>query len=794
MAIMTVRPATPTKLGDWCERTRRLSMVYIDVLQAVLFAGFLYWSSDSALASIDASATSQCQACHASQAHDWQQSHHAKAMQIPDRQTVLAPFAGEVATYDGLSARFSKAVEPGPVAKQDQTGAVKNTLVHSKKEGQPAYVITLEDAGRPEAGGVYPVRYTFGFSPLQQYLIEKEPGQMQVAPFAFDTQSERLGGQQWYHLDEKLGETRHPRLDWDQPLQSWNGMCADCHSTGVRRGFDPERNRFSTSFTGVAVECTACHVPHALASEPSEKFSDEPAGSMRGTAATREKVGDSLDGRWVLGSTDHIASWVGEARSEQPMEQCYACHALRAPLRDGIELGEPFLDQFKPELLRAPFYSETGQIEEEVFVYGSFEQSRMRAAGVQCIDCHDPHTANLRAEGDALCASCHQSDVYETPSHHAHPPSASVECVDCHMPGRMYMGVDFRRDHQFARPDPVLAKELGARDVCQDCHEDRFIAWQEIKKKAQETMLPGAQRVLIGGDVGGATTAEVADHHEARQLYWRLHGAQATARTDQRYFNVIADEKRSPLERASLIATRSQATIARWITLPAWQDLMQSPSALVMATALEKMSEVGRLPNEWIQEGCLHTLRVVRVAAAGLPGVAALPACSKAINEQATASTQIAWRAEGGLADAARAMVEGRRSEARDLLDRAIQQDPYAAGPYINQADIFRLEGDERASMAILDQGLSALPGNGMLLHSRSLSAVRAGDSNGALTFIRRARQADADQLEYLMIEVLLLERLGEPQEAIAVLDARWPSGNVPPAFRIIKERLSTQR
>jgi Tfp pilus assembly protein PilF len=355
----------------------------------------------------------------------------------------------------------------------------------------------------------------------------------------------------------------------------------------------------------------------------------------------------------------------------------------------------------------------------------------------------------------------------------------------------MYMGVDFRRDHQFARPDPVLAKELGARDVCQDCHEDRFIAWQEIKKKAQEIMLPGAQRVLIDGDVGGATNTEVTDHHEARQQYWRLHGTEATPRTDQRYLSVIADENRSPLERASLIATRSQATIARWITLPSWQDLMQAPPAMVMATALEKMSEVGRLPDEWIAEGCLHTLRVVRVAAAGLPGAAALPACSKAINELATASEQIAWRAEGGLADAARAMGEGRRSKAKDLLDRAIQQDPYAAGPYINQADILRLEGDERASMAILDQGLSALPGNGMLLHSRALSAVRTGDSHGALTFIRRARQVEADQLEYLMIEILLLERLGDPQEAIAVLDARWPKGNLPPPFAAIRSRLS---
>ena len=791
MAIMIERLAIPTKLGDWCERASRLPMVCIDALRFVLLSGLLFWSNNSALASIDASATSQCQACHASQAHDWQQSHHAKAMQLPDRQTVLAPFAGEVAVYDGLSARFSKAVESAPVEEQDQTGSVKNTLVHPKKEDPSAFVIALEDAGRPEAGGVYQVRYTFGFSPLQQYLIEKAPGQIQVAPFAFDTRPESLGGQQWYHLDEKLGETRHPRLDWDQPLQSWNGMCADCHSTGVKRGFDPERNLFSTSFTGVAVECTACHVPHALASGPSGEFSDESAGLMRGTAATREEVGDSLGGRWVLGPTDRIAAWVGEPRSEQSMEQCYACHALRAPLRDGVELGEPFLDQFKPELLRAPFYSAIGQIEEEVFVYGSFEQSRMRAAGVQCIDCHDPHTANLRAEGDALCASCHQSNVYEAPSHHAHPPSASVECVDCHMPGRMYMGVDFRRDHQFARPDPVLAKELGGRDVCQDCHEDRFIAWQEIKQKAQATTLPGAPRALIGGDVIGATNTEVTDHHEARQQYWRLHGAEATPRTDQRYLNIISDEKRSPLERASLIATRSQATIARWTILPAWQDLMQSPPALVMATALEKMSEVGRLPNEWVAEGCLHTLRVVRIAAAGLPGAAALSSCSKAIKELATASTQIAWRAEGRLADAARAIAEGGRSEAKDLLDRAIRQDPYAVGPYINQADILRLEGDERASMAVLDQGLSALPGDGMLLHSRALSAVRAGDSTAALTFIRRARQADAAQLDYLMIEVLLLERLGEPQEGIAVLDARWPGGNVPPTFKALRARLT---
>ena len=282
MAIRRVRLATSAELGGGRARICLCPVGSIDALQAVLLAGFLLLSSISALAFSDGRGTSQCQACHASQAHDWQQSHHAKAMQVPDRQTVLAPFAGEVAAYDGLSARFSKAVEPGPVEKHDQTGSFKNALVHSKKEDQPTYVIMLEDAARPEAGGVYQVRYTFGFSPLQQYLIEKEPGQIQVAPFAFDTRPESLGGQRWYHLDEKLGETRHPRLDWDQPLQSWNGMCADCHSTGVKRGFDPESNRFATSLIGVAVECTACHVPHHIGSESLEEFSDESAGLMRG--------------------------------------------------------------------------------------------------------------------------------------------------------------------------------------------------------------------------------------------------------------------------------------------------------------------------------------------------------------------------------------------------------------------------------------------------------------------------------------------------------------------------------
>jgi hypothetical protein len=42
----------------------------------------------------------------------------------------------------------------------------------------------------------------------------------------------------------------------------------------------------------------------------------------------------------------------------------------------------------------------------EVYEYGSFLQSRMYHAGVTCSDCHEPHSAKLRASGNALCARC----------------------------------------------------------------------------------------------------------------------------------------------------------------------------------------------------------------------------------------------------------------------------------------------------------------------------------------------------------------------------------------------------
>ena len=36
-------------------------------------------------------------------------------------------------------------------------------------------------------------------------------------------------------------------------------MCAECHSTGVRKNYDPAHDRFATRFAEVSVGCEACH-------------------------------------------------------------------------------------------------------------------------------------------------------------------------------------------------------------------------------------------------------------------------------------------------------------------------------------------------------------------------------------------------------------------------------------------------------------------------------------------------------------------------------------------------------
>jgi nitrate/TMAO reductase-like tetraheme cytochrome c subunit len=150
---------------------------------------------------------------------------------------------------------------------------------------------------------------------------------------------------------------------------------------------------------------------------------------------------------------DHLAFEVDLRAhdSNVQIETCARCHSRRAAFWGEYRYGSRLMDHHLPALLEPGLYHADGQIQGEVYEYGSFLQSRMYAKGVRCSDCHDAHALKPRAPGNALCTTCHnatgpnsraeidtaalQRKNYDSPTHHFHKAGGpGAQCVDCHMP------------------------------------------------------------------------------------------------------------------------------------------------------------------------------------------------------------------------------------------------------------------------------------------------------------------------------------------------------------------------
>jgi predicted CXXCH cytochrome family protein len=317
--------------------------------------------------------------------------------------------------------------------------------------------------GPDGANADFEVKYTFGVYPLQQYLIEFPGERLQCLTIAWDTREKR-----WFSLypDERIppGDPLH----WTGRSQRWNIMCADCHSTDLRKSYDVATDRYEMGWSDIDVGCEACHGP---GSEHVAK------------AEAAEAAGVPLSGDGGL-----VVSYAkGDSRYE--VDTCAPCHSRRHRVSGGSRFDPPFLDHFMPELLRPGLYHADGQVDGEVYVYGSFTQSQMYHRGVRCSDCHEPHGLALRATGNALCVRCHSptpdprfptltAKAYHSIEHHFHPPGApGTQCVDCHMRAKIFMGVDSRHDHSLRVPRPDLSLAIGTPNACNDCHADRSAEW-----------------------------------------------------------------------------------------------------------------------------------------------------------------------------------------------------------------------------------------------------------------------------------------------------------------------------
>jgi len=269
--------------------------------------------------------------------------------------------------------------------------------------------------------------------------------------------------QQWYRLPPYDIDGHTDWLHWTKGGQTWNGMCAECHSTRLQKGFNLQTESYSTSWFEINVGCEACH-------GPASKHID---WAKRPALARPD-----IEGYGISVPTANLPT-------EKQIVICAPCHSRRYQLGDNNHTEGELLDLMVPTLLAEGLYHPDGQILDEVYVYGSFTQSKMYQHGVRCSDCHDSHSLKPHKEKNALCLQCHRASDYDTRDHHFHKrmfegkPSDGYLCVKCHMPGRNYMGIDYRPDHSLRIPRPDLSKKLETPNGCSttDCHGDKPLDW-----------------------------------------------------------------------------------------------------------------------------------------------------------------------------------------------------------------------------------------------------------------------------------------------------------------------------
>ena len=510
-----------------------------------------------------------CIACHSDAAEAWASSHHALAWTLPTPLTVHADFDGTVFEHDGMTARFSIGEDGG-------------------------YRVSVTEKNGVETG--YPVHSVVGTEPLQQYLLETEPGRLQSFDVVWDTE---VGG--WFHLYPDQDLPPDDGLHWTGPYKTWNARCAECHATGFEKNYDPRTRRYNSTQVEMGVGCEACHGP------------GERHVAWAEAGVTREpprNYGFAVD------FSDRAAA----------IQQCATCHSRReAHAAESPVPGTPYHQSYALALLRPGVYHADGQILDEVFVYGSFLQSKMYARGVECGDCHTPHGADLVAEGNAVCTQCHspagnprfetlKPADYDSPAHHFHDPG--MACVSCHMVERVYMGNDWRADHSFRIPRPDLSEATGAGDACTDCHEDRTPEWAAAEIAAwypdsdnrgphygQVFAEARSDAVSAAGDLE-ALAADPAQPGIVRATALWLLGQSNSPRAAERLAPLLADP--DPLVRASAAGLQRLAPPGERLARLA--DALADPVRSVRQSAALALLDTPAMPGDPAAEGLRRAL------------------------------------------------------------------------------------------------------------------------------------------------------------------------------------------
>lgn len=674
-----------------------------------------------------------CVNCHAGETKAWKGSHHDLAMQHANEQTVLGDFNNAKFTYYDVTSRFYK-------------------------KGGKYYVHT---DGPDGSLNDYEIKYVFGVEPLQQYLIEFPGGHLQALGIAWDARTKQQGGQRWYHLypDEKITHT--DRLHWTKADQNWNYMCADCHSTNLKKKYNLQTNTYNTSWSEINVACEACHGPASIHVDWANKASGWQSIDNRTkglVVALDERRGVS----WPLDPNTGNAKRSKQRNTDKEIEVCAPCHSRRSTISEDDIPGQAFMDNFRPVLLSEFLYHADGQIKEEVYVYGSFTQSKMYHQGVTCSDCHEPHSLKLRAEGNGVCLQCHAAEKFNKPSHHFHKQDSEGSlCAECHMPQTVYMGVDGRHDHSIRIPRPDLSIKLDTPNACNQCHQDKTAKWANSKLEDWygKDWSPGWH---FGETLYEARTGSV--------------GAK-TVTIGQDLAAVAASPKLPVIARATaadLLQGHPSPT-----TYVVTRQLLQDEQPLVRLAALQTLDSFE--PQHRLQLGLdllTDPVRAVRIEAARILAVVppqmltaqAQTKLDQAIDEYRQAQLVNSDRPESHVNLGLLAIRLQQFAEAETSYQQALKLDPNFINAYVNLADFYRIQQQDDQAEVVLQQGIQISAKSADLHHALGLVYARKQQMQKALSELKTAWELDNNNVRYGYVYAVALESNGKTKSAINLL------------------------
>lgn len=647
--------------------------------------------------------TEKCQSCHQKEAELFKTSDHYHAMDTVSVATVKGDFNNSRFIYHGDTAFFYQRDGHYFVRTTDSTGIKKEFLIS----------------------------YTFGWRPLQQYLVQFDDGRIQVLPFCWDTREKEKGGQRWFHLYDKERISHTDELFWMGINQNWNYMCADCHTTEFKKNFSLAENKFHSSWTESRVSCESCHGPASGHMQWAEK--KDMSVQWKGFAISLA----SKPVNWQLDAAKQTLLPQKVMQNDTLIETCARCHARATRFTDEYRHGNSFLQSHLPATANPVNYHVDGQIKDEDYEYASFLQSKMHTAGVTCINCHEPHSMKVKATGNGLCTSCHQPAKYDGPQHSFHKAAGTGnQCINCHMPVTTYMVIDNRLDHSIRIPRPDHSLTMGTPNACNKCHTDKTVKWAaDSFTKWYGRKLPKEK-----------TYAEL------------LYAVSKYIKESEPSLYDLLQNKNNP----AIIRATAMEQYAYYTTSRINEILLQELKSSDPNIRLNTLKALRNYPSDNLA-GHIEPLLYDKVASvrmeamnilapqSGKLGEKDLGQFRKVMSEYMIVQEQMSHRPEGYFNRAILFSTTGGHEVAENLYKDCIRLFPDFVPAYSNLTDLYRQQGREDEVKKVTDLGLRRQPQSAYLHYSMGLWYIRQKENARGLTELKLAAQyAPADaQLQY---------------------------------------------